>query len=166
MTLFFAIICSGVLKDTHFEVYNQLESRKFNVDDEQIVWVPHMKRENKERLPHKNGYAKRVVVDFLGPEDGKHEMAGLCKSFCDEDVKLDEIDVKFIDKRLKERNFTIPDPDLALYFGQSCGSYGLLPWQIRLTEFMSISPTLKMLNISDFTDILFKYAKCEQRYGK
>lgn len=68
--------------------------------------------------------------------------------------------------QLNEKFATIvsPDPDAAIYFGEVCSTYGLLPWHIRLTEFFPIQ-SQQTMTVYSFLGTLFKFAKCEQRFG-
>lgn len=59
----------------------------------------------------------------------------------------------------------IPDPDVILYTGPLCCTYGFLPWQIRLTEFIPLSLSHN-INIYNYLGALYKYSKCDQRFGK
>lgn len=80
-------------------------------------------------------------------------------------LKIDEITVDLVDKKLRESLGGVPDPDLALYFGGICGTYGLLPWQIRLTEFLSLGRQ-SHLRLNKFLNVMDTYAACQQRLGK
>ncbi|XP_035296243.1 dehydrodolichyl diphosphate synthase complex subunit NUS1 isoform X3 [Cricetulus griseus] len=58
-----------------------------------------------------------------------------------------------------------PDPDLVLKFGPVDSTLGFLPWQIRLTEIVSL-PSHLNISYEDFFSALRQYAACEQRLGK
>lgn len=59
----------------------------------------------------------------------------------------------------------LPDPEVAIVIGRKLSSYGLLPWNIRLTEFFQFNNYYD-ISVSKFNNILKKFSKCEQRYGK
>lgn len=59
----------------------------------------------------------------------------------------------------------IPDPELALKFGDVQMIMGFLPWQTRLTEFQPLRSHIN-INYSTFLSSLIKYGKCQQRFGK
>lgn len=59
----------------------------------------------------------------------------------------------------------LPDPEVAIVIGNKLCSYGMLPWNIRLTEFFQFNNYYD-ISISKFNSILKKFSKCEQRYGK
>lgn len=114
-----------------------------------------------------NGYARAIQVCYISEEDGKAEIARLCRKFSDQirggTLSVDQINIEFVDERLREEFNQMPDPDLALYTGEFCCTHGFLPWHIRLTEFIPIGQSLVL---QDFLAVLYKYAKKEQRYGK
>ncbi|CAL8121986.1 unnamed protein product [Orchesella dallaii] len=57
------------------------------------------------------------------------------------------------------------EPDLLLILGNVKSTLGFLPWHIRLTEIHWL-PSLKRVEICDFLTSFYKYAKCQQRFGK
>ncbi|ODM94315.1 Dehydrodolichyl diphosphate syntase complex subunit NUS1 [Orchesella cincta] len=57
------------------------------------------------------------------------------------------------------------EPDLLLILGNVKSTLGFLPWHIRLTEIHWL-PSLKRIEMCDFLGTLYKYAKCQQRFGK
>lgn len=114
-----------------------------------------------------NGYSRAIRVYYISEENGKPEIAELCRKFSESikggTLSIDQINIEFVDSQLREEFNQMPDPDLALYTGEFCCTYGFLPWHIRLTEFIPIGQNLVM---QDFLAVLYKYAKKEQRYGK
>nr|XP_019596931.1 PREDICTED: dehydrodolichyl diphosphate synthase complex subunit NUS1 isoform X2 [Rhinolophus sinicus] len=58
-----------------------------------------------------------------------------------------------------------PDPDVVLKFGPVESTLGFLPWQLRLTEIISL-PSHLNIRYEDFFSALRQYAACEQRLGK
>ncbi|XP_053698099.1 dehydrodolichyl diphosphate synthase complex subunit Nus1 [Sabethes cyaneus] len=138
---------------------------------EQIVWTPQLKSTN-SLLPPRNGYRRRIVVNFFSYEDGRKQLVAAARSIS-ADLrdgalsKPSEITVELVDRTMQKLVHQVPDPDLAVYFGPVCCTYGMLPWQIRLTEFVSLpEPSAAKLRVEHFINCLFKYAKCEQRFGK
>lgn len=69
-----------------------------------------------------------------------------------------------VDKHLRN-NFVFPDPELALFCGSICSVYGYPPWQIRVTEFLSIG-SHHSISSKTFVETLSTYSKTEQRLGK
>jgi dehydrodolichyl diphosphate syntase complex subunit NUS1 len=116
-----------------------------------------------------NGCKKYIVINFYREEDGKQKISNFMLNELLR--KKDEIDVNLsvdvINEQLNTYYGSIPDPDLALYFGHVQSTYGFLPWQIRLTEFFKIDNSYKKdLKLRKFIDVLFKFAKVQQRFGK
>lgn len=58
------------------------------------------------------------------------------------------------------------EPDLTILFDQRISLYGILPWHTRFTEFQLAKNTDGQFRAQHFLRILYKYARCEQRYGK
>lgn len=165
----------GILKHelaTSFE--KVVEQQVCISESENVVWGPNYQTSNDDgiRYPHRNGYKKHIVVNLYSSEDG-HEKFNqlLTRELCRESVSGTECDSKkitidYIDEKLRKLYGDLPDPDLAVYFGNVCCTTGFMPWQIRLTEFIPISYKLPSLTFEKYVRVLYKYAKCEQRFGK
>lgn len=70
-----------------------------------------------------------------------------------------------IDSELKSRLNGISDPELGIIFhGHTC-TFGVLPWQTRFTEFYTVE-TGRYFNVEMFAKVLYRYSRCEQRWGK
>ncbi|XP_067626007.1 uncharacterized protein Tango14 [Eurosta solidaginis] len=59
----------------------------------------------------------------------------------------------------------IVDPELSIIFNTFTCTYGVLPWQTRFTEFHTFE-TGRCINAENFVKVLYRYSKCEQRWGK
>ncbi|OAD53837.1 Nogo-B receptor [Eufriesea mexicana] len=109
----------------------------------------------------------KTRISLLSSVDGKQEIVLLTKTLADAvvtgTIKLEEINIDLLDEKLNSRG--IPDPDLGLIYGHICSTYGVLPWQTRVTEFYTL-PLHVTMSVKDFAYLLEKYNKCEQRYGK
>ncbi|XP_054744597.1 dehydrodolichyl diphosphate synthase complex subunit nus1 [Anastrepha obliqua] len=57
------------------------------------------------------------------------------------------------------------DPELSIIFNRDTCTFGMLPWQTRFTEFHTFE-TGRCVNAESFAKVLYKYSKCEQRWGK
>ncbi|CAB3359281.1 Hypothetical predicted protein [Cloeon dipterum] len=60
---------------------------------------------------------------------------------------------------------SMPDPELAVWCGSTPCLAGFLPWHTSLTEFLQLQ-SHHGLNSSDFLNLMARYNKCEQRFGK
>lgn len=78
-------------------------------------------------------------MNIFSLSDGKGALVELTKSLCKSAVSghmsAANINQDLIDERLRTE-LDIPDPELALICGDVCSTYGFLPWQIRVTEFV------------------------------
>jgi len=81
------------------------------------------------------------------------------------------VDEKALDKYLNRHKHVSSkladlktDPDILLILGKVKSTLGFLPWHIRLTEIHWLPP-LKKVGLSDFIESLYKYSKCQQRFG-
>lgn len=160
----------GTLKRNHHKMLNFV-SQQPRGESEQIVWTPQLKTAS-GLLPPRNGYRRRVVVSFFSPEDGKRHLVQTAQTISNQlrtgsVASPSDITVELVDQRLQDQFHHIPDPELAVYFGSVCSTYGMLPWQIRLTEFLPLGAArLQDVKADHFVDCLYRFAKCEQRFGK
>lgn len=108
-----------------------------------------------------------LAVKVLSPEDGKADIVRAAQDFChlvaQQQKSSTDLDVDMLDSLLSSNGF--PDPDLVLKFGPVDSTLGFLPWQIRLTEIVSL-PSHLNISYEDFFSALRQYAACEQRLGK
>lgn len=160
----------GTLKQNHHAMLNFV-SQQPRGESEQIVWTPQLKTIS-GLLPPRNGYRRRVVVSFFSPDDGKRQLAATARTISNHMrtgsvPTSSDVTVELVDQKLQNQFHHIPDPELAIYFGSICSTYGMLPWHIRLTEFLPLeASSLGDVKVSHFLSCLYKFAKCEQRYGK
>ena len=162
----------GFVRKDEENFHKHVEQRKGS--DEQIVWGPKFQLEKNFTFPHKNGYKRHIVVNLYAADDGKLKLRqimreDLCSatSYKAASVKdiYDNITIDLIDEKLRAACGTVPDPDVAIHFGALCSTFGLLPWQIRLTEFIRVSWTQQDLQLDKYLGVLYKFAKVEQRFG-
>uniref|UniRef100_A0A7R9AM45 ditrans,polycis-polyprenyl diphosphate synthase [(2E,6E)-farnesyldiphosphate specific] n=1 Tax=Timema shepardi TaxID=629360 RepID=A0A7R9AM45_TIMSH len=118
----------------------------------------------------KNGITSlnKFHVNILSWRDGRGGLVDITSRLCrlvkTAEVKTCEIDQNLIGS-LIHSEVNIPDPDLAIYCGKTCSTFGLLPWQIRVTEFLHL-PTHHNINVKEFLSLLDRFGCCEQRFGK
>ncbi|BFF95415.1 dehydrodolichyl diphosphate synthase complex subunit nus1 [Drosophila madeirensis] len=65
----------------------------------------------------------------------------------------------------KRLGYEAPDPDLGIIFARQTCTYGLMPWHVRFTEFHTHRSD-RYFNVECFTKVLYRYSRCEQRWGK
>ncbi|XP_051051127.1 dehydrodolichyl diphosphate synthase complex subunit NUS1-like [Phodopus roborovskii] len=118
---------------------------------------------------HKDGLVLNCqsTVQVLSPEDGKAGIVRAAQDFCllvaQRQRMAADLNVDMFDGLLRPQGF--PDPDLVLKFGFVDSTLGFLPWQIRLTEIISL-PSHRNLSYEDFFSALCLYAASEPRLGK
>ena len=80
------------------------------------------------------------------------------------DILKREFNASAIDARLKKIDGCYMEPGLAIIFGPYLSYFGYQPWNVRLTEFISL-PTHKKLSYKSYLQVLSIFAGCEQRFG-
>ncbi|XP_067946591.1 dehydrodolichyl diphosphate synthase complex subunit nus1-like [Watersipora subatra] len=107
-------------------------------------------------------------VHIVDPGDGKKLLAELTKEVAlhikGGKVARDDITPAYIDKLLQSR-VQCPDPDMVLKFGSVPSTCGYLPWQMRLTEIISV-PSLHNFNLQKMKRALMAFSKINPRFGK
>ncbi|XP_070589527.1 dehydrodolichyl diphosphate synthase complex subunit NUS1 [Erythrolamprus reginae] len=108
------------------------------------------------------------VLNVLSSEDGKTDIVKAAQKFCNlvaqKQKKCTDLDMNILENLLSSTN-GFPDPDLVLKFGPVDSILGFLPWQIRLTEIVSL-PSHVNVSYDEFFSALCYYASCDQRVGK
>lgn len=144
--------------------------REAPLDSKHYIVRPDQAYDQPDRSDRDNPPSRScTVVNFLSPEDGKQGLVSLSRSIGESvrrrDLFPSDVSIELLDSRLQASSGYVPDPDLAVYFGEVCSTYGLLPWQIRLTEFLPLERRLEDSNEQHFVQCLHRFAKCEQRMG-
>lgn len=164
----------GIVKqELSSSFYKSIEQHMQRSDSENIVWGPNHQTMPDDKtgikFPHRNGYKKHIVVNLYSSEDGHAKFDQLLtRELCEPSAMCEtkQITIDKVDETLSKLFGLIPDPDLAVYFGTTCCTMGFMPWQIRLTEFIQLSHKLHNLSLDKYLRVLYKFAKCEQRFGK
>lgn len=71
--------------------------------------------------------------------DGKAGIARIARELCEKalakEITQDDVNKKYLSEIvLKEAG--VPEPELGLYCGDICSTFGFLPWHSRVTEFL------------------------------
>ncbi|XP_049782779.1 dehydrodolichyl diphosphate synthase complex subunit nus1 [Schistocerca cancellata] len=110
----------------------------------------------------------KTRVTVLSLNDSKETFLKVTRSLCysakNREVKSCHISQDVINEMLTEET-GLPEPELALYCGEVCCTYGFLPWHIRITEFLRLR-SHHNITVREFVRLLQTYGKCEQRFGK
>ncbi|XP_032516327.1 dehydrodolichyl diphosphate synthase complex subunit Nus1 isoform X2 [Danaus plexippus] len=155
---------TGNLKTKEKDLFFEIEKNKKGIPG-CIKWS------NKRQL---NGYTygvqgNTVYINIFSYSDGKPKIVNCVKDIAEDKLfcerSSDEFTANEFDEALRKHYPNIPEPELVLYTGPLCCTNGLLPWQIRLSEFVQISYN-NNINVNNFLGALNKYCKCDQRFGK
>ena len=81
----------------------------------------------------------KIYLNFLSIEDGKRKFVELTKEIsknvaCN-NISISDINEQYINNELFKL-CGLPDPELVVISGTIYSSFGLLPWHIRVTEFL------------------------------
>lgn len=107
----------------------------------------------------------RICVHFIGARRNRSHLVDVTRELCVSQAAVD-VNVSCVEERVAAALRPLPEPELALYFDAQCCTYGLSPWQTRLTEFVRLERSARAVRVGSFVRALRKYAKCEQRFGK
>lgn len=155
---------TGNLKKKEEELFLEIEKNKKGIPG-CIKW---------SNKPDLNGYtngiqANTVYINIFSSNEGRPSIAHCIKLIAKGELQCEksseEFTVQEFGNALQKINPAIPDPDLVMYTGPLCCTFGLLPWQIRLTEFVQVSID-NNINVKSYLGALYKYNKCDQRFGK
>lgn len=116
----------------------------------------------------KNGHKQDLSIDILDPLENKMHLNNVCRRMCTPGpyaIKSSDVSISLVDQQFNKELQYAADPELAFFFGEICCTYGLSPWQIRLTEFATIA-IRPHIGVDSFLSGLYMYSKCEQRFGK
>ncbi|KAI8791911.1 dehydrodolichyl diphosphate syntase complex subunit nus1 [Biomphalaria glabrata] len=112
--------------------------------------------------------AQKVKVHLLCVEDSHSKIISVAQHLCHlvstGAYQVDDITPSNVDTFLQE-SLQFPDPDLCIKFGSVDCLFGYLPWQIRLTEFISL-PSHKGVTYKSFLSTLVQFGNTNQRFGK
>ncbi|XP_053604657.1 dehydrodolichyl diphosphate synthase complex subunit nus1 [Plodia interpunctella] len=155
---------TGELKKNEEKLFHEVERYKKGIPGF-IKWT---------RMPDLNGYtngqqAHTVTVNIFTQDDGRPVVAQCIQNIAEEKISCPqntrELTAQEFGGVLSSFYPSIPDPELLLYTGSFLCTYGALPWQIRLTEFVQLSIDHKV-SVDSYVGALYKYNKCDQRFGK
>lgn len=150
-------------KNFYETIEKQLDINK----NENIVWGPHYQSPTSGdiKFPHRNGYKKHIVINLYSSHDSYGTFNQLLTNELSK-TPSQQISIDLVDEKLKKLYGNVPDPELAIYFGNNTCTSGFLPWHIRLTEFIQVSYKLHHISLEKYLKVLYQYARCEQRFGK
>ncbi|XP_050531438.1 dehydrodolichyl diphosphate synthase complex subunit nus1 [Daktulosphaira vitifoliae] len=103
----------------------------------------------------------RTQVNVLTSKHSRMQLVHVLQNVC-------SLQEEFSDKLIEsifDKVFPLSEPDLVVICGDSCTTFGLLPWHTRVTEFLTLK-THYNIDFMKFFKLLEEYSGHEQRYGK
>ena len=146
----------GKLKNQQIELIGKISvlSKTLEIDDKfHLNWI------NSEKAG--NGRAVKcnsVQISLLSREDGHADIVRSAQVLARANVPINEEAIEGLLNRMKV------DPELLLRFGLARSNQGYPPWQIRLSEIHDIDS--HHCGPDQFSQILLRYSRCEQRFGR
>lgn len=154
---------NGFLKKNEANLKEEFAKKRPNLI-KHIIWNSYTKSPSQNGI---TGNKSKINVSLLSDTDNKGKIVTLVQSLT-RAVSLGNLDPEDITNQLISEKLDMkgmPNPDLALIYGYTCSTYGLLPWHTRTTEFLML-PLYISISVEDFICLLERYSKFEQRYGK
>jgi len=147
----------GEVKKNEDKLQKAVEKlQKTETNGAPIVWY------SGENTYENGSFGKKTNIRTFSLSDGQRKIAETARELCSRKAQV--IDQQMVESVLK-KSYVFPDPDLALYCGKSFVLYGYPPWQIRVTEFLSLG-SHHDLSLDVFINRLYKFSKIEQRLGR
>ncbi|RWS01934.1 nogo-B receptor-like protein [Dinothrombium tinctorium] len=105
-------------------------------------------------------------VTFISAVDGRQTIVQVTKDIASKMKRnmLNTVNPNEISTLIQEKNH-FPDVDLAVILGSTPCVFSFPPWQLRVTEILTIQ-NHDRLEVEDFIEVISKYSKCQQRFGK
>ncbi|XP_062121372.1 LOW QUALITY PROTEIN: dehydrodolichyl diphosphate synthase complex subunit nus1 [Drosophila sulfurigaster albostrigata] len=176
----------------YLSVYDARSVKKGYVDigrfcqwsKDRLYYWPSQKQ-NKQQILEQNGNNKCVnangrtigelqVFQINALLDGHALIAKLCRELYVNRgttevqqllTKRELLSDKLNERLNQELGIPVPEPELGIVFSGVTCTFGLLPWHARFTEFHT-HPSGRHFDATCFAQLLYKYARCEQRWGK
>ncbi|XP_064476067.1 dehydrodolichyl diphosphate synthase complex subunit nus1-like [Ornithodoros turicata] len=157
----------GAVKKNWPQLYEEVlcsQKRNFGYSNPAEV-VLHVQQKGLPEKNGHNGYKRRVHLRLSGSQDGRPLLVDATQRICGlvqgGVVGWEDVTPELIRTHISEW----PDPDVLLRLGNVHSLLGYQPWELRLTEIISL-PTHKDVTLSEFLDVLYTYSNCDQRFGK
>ena len=146
----------GSLKRQQVELIAKLSllSESLENDDKlHLSWMNNEKTGNGRAVNNNS-----VQISLLSREDGQADIVRSAQALARANVPVNE---EAIEERLNRMKV---DPELLLRFGLARSNQGYPPWQIRLSEIHDLDS--HHCGPDQFSQVLLKYSRCEQRFGR
>jgi len=155
----------------HIQIPQYISSQK--ISNCRFLWSMTADKRKVGQLKYKNGLEKSIQVVNLSTNDCHPLLAEVCRELWSQrDTQEMKNTIKNksqladkISATIQKKLNNLPDPELVIIFDKTMCTFGLLPWNIGFSEFHQVKNG-EFFNVDDFVNILYKYSKCEQRFGK
>lgn len=161
----------GIVKADHLYLYKQsVKCKEKLLKKNSSKYKLTFPREEKEAFQQEtngviNGHIieSETQVHCLSWENGRRALVEAARNIC-----LKDIDTPSRRKDISSNLTTLtncPDPELVVCFGSGYSLVGFSPWHIHLSEIV-FQESHHNYQLCHFMEVLEKYSKCEQRFGK
>ncbi|KAL5280622.1 NUS1 family protein [Megaselia abdita] len=126
-------------------------------------------------LKYKNGMDRSIEVSVLTENDSKPLIAEVCNELSEsrdtpavQEALKDPTKAKLtelMDNAIRKKLHNLPYPELVVIFNNYLCTFGALPWSTSFSEFHNIRKG-NYTTVQDYTDVMYRYARCQQRFGK
>ncbi|XP_070569095.1 dehydrodolichyl diphosphate synthase complex subunit nus1-like [Ptychodera flava] len=156
----------GIFKRNYVALNEEISKQQEEILGEEATKYSYQIYKSGKVLGNK-ALSSRVHVNLVSPQDGRHDIVTAAKQFCldiaSKRRNVKDIEISTLAHQLQGSHF--PDPDVVFKFGQVESVLGFLPFQIRLSEILSIA-SHRNIDYNTFLAKMIAYAGTQQRYGK
>ena len=162
-------IASGAKGVSLYDIKGFLKTHQTKIEDEISLLFNYLEQKPCEiswnRIAKSNNC---FTICLFSKEDGQEDIVQaarkLARQIADGNLKIDEVNETTLEANLGSANKGLPDPEVLLRFGLAHSNQGYPPWQIRISEIHDID-THHGVSYLDFSSVLYKYSRCQQRFG-
>ncbi|KAK3585540.1 hypothetical protein CHS0354_022951 [Potamilus streckersoni] len=158
---------NGVLKRNSKLLYDIIVQQQKYEDAEKPKKEIHLRIVSEDREVSGYTHSTGTELYLLSIEDGRKNIVRtaqhICRQVAAREMRPSDICPNQIDAIIQD-HFNCPDPDLVIKFGDVDAVLGFLPWQIRLSEILSL-PSHWGLDYKSFKSTLYNYGFIQQRFG-
>ncbi|KAF9977477.1 hypothetical protein BGZ73_005864 [Actinomortierella ambigua] len=119
----------------------------------------------RKRIHHGRKFDLDIVI--LSEQDGHERVANSVQALgaasLEKKVSSNQIDASYVDSILSSE---LSEPELLIVFKDQLDLSSYPPWHIRLTEIFHEPDQYFIPQYTMYLQALFRYSKCEQRFGK
>ncbi|XP_067675951.1 dehydrodolichyl diphosphate synthase complex subunit Nus1-like [Haliotis asinina] len=161
---------NGEIKRNSFLLQSEVQKSKEHIlaSDQNKFDVDFHSKNSSEKKDGGCSNIKQIRVRLLSLNDGRQNLVemtqSLSKLVAGHQYRLEDIVPSTVDALLQDAH-KFPDPDLVLRCGPVDSLLGYLPWEIRLSEILSISSHWN-ISYKTYLSLVSAYGDTTQRFGK